>query len=164
MREGRSNDEDGGAQTQEQFADGSAAPVMGRSRRDRSAGPNGQIEAPAIAQAPRFGSIRIRLGHARRWVERPELNEMVGMRGRWRLCQKRNGAGNPPVTMRRARMLMLFLLLHVALALPRNSLLAALFYWRWQSGRTYGGGRGLNGLGRTLRAWWKGDAWQSELH
>jgi len=65
---------------------------------------------------------------------------------------------------RRARMLMLFLLLHVALALPRNSLLAALFYWRWQSGRTYGGGRGLNGLGRTLRAWWKGDAWQSELH
>jgi hypothetical protein len=63
----------------------------------------------------------------------------------------------------RGRMLILFVLLHAALVLPRSSLLAALFYWRWQSGRKYGGGGGMKGLGRTLRAWWHGEVWQTEF-
>jgi glycosyltransferase involved in cell wall biosynthesis len=62
----------------------------------------------------------------------------------------------------RVRMLTLYVLLHIALLLPRSSLLAALFYWRWQSGRNYGGRGGFNELGRTLHAWWNGETWQSQ--
>jgi len=62
----------------------------------------------------------------------------------------------------RARMLTLYMLLWAACRVSRSSLLAALFLWRWQSGRTYGRQPALHGLGRTLRAWWRNEASLSE--
>lgn len=63
----------------------------------------------------------------------------------------------------RVRMFVLYLVLSVACRFRRSSLLAALFYWRWQSGRLYGSRGGLRGLGQTLGAWWRNEAWLSEL-
>ena len=62
----------------------------------------------------------------------------------------------------RIRMFVLYLMLRFACRFRRVPLLAALFYWRWQSGRLQGGRRGLHGLGQTLRAWWRDEQWLSE--
>jgi glycosyltransferase involved in cell wall biosynthesis len=62
----------------------------------------------------------------------------------------------------RIRMVILYLMLRIACRFRRVPLLAALFYWRWQSGRLQGGRRGLHGLGQTLRAWWRDEQWLSE--
>jgi glycosyltransferase involved in cell wall biosynthesis len=62
----------------------------------------------------------------------------------------------------RMRMLALYLMISVACRFQRSSLLATLFYWRWQSGRQHRSGGPLNGLGQALRAWWRDEHRLSE--
>jgi glycosyltransferase involved in cell wall biosynthesis len=55
----------------------------------------------------------------------------------------------------RSRMMTLLVVLLLLTRLPRLGLAAALFEWRWQSGRKIGRGHPLRGLGAAVGTWWR---------